>query len=91
MIVDMEDKKSDCWKCFGVLAYCYTTYSYSSSTRNMNKHIRICSGFNSSQTHFITSTETNYLQLINTSTSSSLISSSSSSSNNKSLESHKKK
>ncbi|CAF1154087.1 unnamed protein product [Rotaria sordida] len=49
----------------------------------MNKHIRICSGFNSSQTHFITSTETNYLQLINTSTSSPLISSSSSSSNNK--------
>ncbi|CAF1442469.1 unnamed protein product [Rotaria sordida] len=56
----------------------------------MNKHIRICNGFNSSQIHFITSTRNNSLQLINSSTSSLLISSSSSSSNNKTLESHKK-
>ncbi|CAF1331258.1 unnamed protein product [Rotaria sordida] len=108
MIVDVKDKKSDRWKCFGIPArkideekselfekfvsckHCYITYSYSSSTRNMNKHIRICNGFNYTQIHFITSTESNSLQLINTSTSSPLISSHSSSSNNKSLESHKK-
>ncbi|CAF1295234.1 unnamed protein product [Rotaria sordida] len=101
MIVDVKDKKSDRWKCFGIPArkideekselfekfvsckHCYITYSYSSSTRNMNKHIRICNGFNYTQIHFITSTESNSLQLINTSTSSPLISSHSSSSNNK--------
>ncbi|CAF1517416.1 unnamed protein product [Rotaria sordida] len=56
----------------------------------MNKHSRICNGVNSSETHFITSTGNNSLQLTNSSPSSPLISSSSSSSNNKTLESHKK-
>ncbi|CAF4198612.1 unnamed protein product [Rotaria sp. Silwood2] len=98
----VKDKKSDCWKCFGISArkldeekselfekfasckHCYITYSYLSSTRKMNKHIRICSGFNSIQTQFIISAEINSLQSITTSTSSPLISSSSSYSNNKS-------
>ncbi|CAF1946674.1 unnamed protein product [Rotaria magnacalcarata] len=96
-----ENKKSGCWKCFGIPArkldgkkneiydkfvsckHCYVTYTYSSSTRNMNKHMQIYDGFNPNQTHFITSTGINPLQLIKKSTSSS--------SSNKNLGSHKQK
>ncbi|CAF1564148.1 unnamed protein product [Rotaria magnacalcarata] len=101
IIVDKKDKKSGCWKCFGIPArkldgkkneiydkfvsckHCYVTYTYSSSTRNMNKHMQIYDGFNPNQTHFITSTGINPLQLIKKSTSSS--------SSNKNLASHKQK
>jgi hypothetical protein len=101
IIIDVKDKKADCWRCFGLPArkvnetkneiydkfvsckYCYATYSYSSSTRNMNKHIDICVGFNPNQTHFTTSTEINSIQLTKPSISSP--------SNHKNVEPYKEK
>ncbi|CAF4464747.1 unnamed protein product [Rotaria sp. Silwood2] len=66
---------------------------YTSSTRNMNKHMELCDAYNPKQTHLATSTAFNTLQLINTSISSNTSSSSSifSSLNNKNLEQHKQK
>ena len=96
-----EHKRSNCWKSFSVhdrkldeekpkwfekfvlCKYYYMTYS--SSTRNMNKNIQVCDGFNPSQTHSIPSTGINSLSLIDT-----LISSPSSSSNNKNFQSQTK-
>ncbi|CAF4122372.1 unnamed protein product, partial [Rotaria sordida] len=104
-VVDVTDKKSNCWKCFGISArqtdkgkqevfdkfvlckYCFVTYSYTSSTRNMNKHMQICDAYDPKQTHFATSPAFNSLQLID----SSISSTSSSSSNNKNIEQCKQK
>jgi len=79
----LDAKNNEIYDKFVSCKYCYATYTYSSSTRNMNKHMQICDGFNPNQTHFTTSTEINPLKLINTSTSPS--------SSKKSLESHKQK
>jgi hypothetical protein len=79
----LDGKKNEIYDKFVSCKHCYVTYTYSSSTRNMNKHMKICDGFNPNQTHFITSTGINPLQLIKTSTSSS--------SSNKNLASHKQK
>jgi hypothetical protein len=104
IIVDVKNKKSDCWKCFGIPAlknnngntemfdkfvsckYCLTTYSYSSSTRNMIKHAEACDGFNPKQVHFAKSTESDSSQVVQVSTPSG-----SSSANNKKLESHRQR
>ncbi|CAF0770997.1 unnamed protein product [Rotaria sordida] len=71
---------------FDSSSYCENVQLNASSSNSSFPSIYLAS----IQTHFITSTGNNSLQLINTSTSSPLISSSSSSSNNKTLESHKK-
>ena len=102
MIVDMKNKKSDCWKCFGIPAfkndsgnvemfdkfvswkYCYTTYTYLYSTRNMIKHAEACDGFYPKQVHFTKPTEDDSSQVVQGSTQSGL-----SPTNNKKLESHK--
>lgn len=70
--------------------YCYTTYAYSSSTRNMIKHTETCDGFNPKQVHFTKTTEGDSSQGIQLSNQSSS-SPGSSPTNNKKLDSHKHK
>jgi hypothetical protein len=82
----LNEKYNEILDNFVSCKYCYLTYSFSSSTRNMNKHMQVCDGFNSKQIHFTTSSEINRSPVIEISTSST-----SSSSNNKNLEVHKQK
>lgn len=63
---------------------CFITYAYSSSTRNMNKHIQICDASNGNQTRLSYKTTNNSTRLVRNSSSSLVVG------NNKILDSHRK-
>ncbi|CAF4238477.1 unnamed protein product, partial [Adineta steineri] len=41
-VQSVDGKIKEIYSTFVSCKYCYTTYSYSSSTKNMNKHMDIC-------------------------------------------------